>query len=252
MAKPTKTVEHHFGLHAVESLLSTMPEHVLGLFVLQGRDDERLHTLIQQATPHGISVQKASRDTLNKMSEGAQHQGIVAAVRPAPTLDEGDLAQLVENTNDVLLLVLDQVTDPHNLGACMRTAAAMGVHGVIAPRDRAAGLTPIARKVAAGAVEVVPFYQVTNLSRTLAALQEQGVQTVGTLLEDTAKPIHTIDLTGKLAIVMGAEDVGLRRLTQTHCDYLAYIPMSGQLQSLNVSVATGMALYEACRQRQLS
>ena len=186
------------------------------------------------------------------MSDGAQHQGIVAAVRPAPTLDESDLAQLVEKTENVLLLVLDQVTDPHNLGACMRTAAAMGVHGVIAPRDRAAGLTPIARKVAAGAVEVVPFFQVTNLARTLVALQEQGVQTVGTLLDETAKPIHTIDLTGKLAIIMGAEDTGLRRLTQTHCDYLAYIPMSGQLQSLNVSVATGMALYEACRQRQTS
>lgn len=252
MAKPTKAVEHHFGLHAVESLLNTMPEQILGLFILQGRDDERLHALIKQAEPHGISVQKASRDTLSNMSEGAQHQGIVAAVRPAPVLDESDLAELVQSTENVLLLVLDQVTDPHNLGACMRTAAAMGVHGVIAPRDRAAGLTPAARKVAAGAVELVPFFQVTNLSRTLVALQEQGVQTVGTLLDETAKPIHQIDLTGKLAIIMGAEDTGLRRLTQTHCDYFAYIPMTGKLQSLNVSVAAGMALYEACRQRQAS
>lgn len=249
MAKPTKAVEHHFGLHAVESLLDSLPEQILGLFVLQGRDDERLHALTKKAEPHGISVQKASRDTLSKMSEGAQHQGIVAAVRPAPVLDESDLETLVESTENVLLLVLDQVTDPQNLGACMRTAAAMGVHGVIAPRDRAAGLTPAARKVAAGAVELVPFFQVTNLSRTLVALQEQGVQTVGTLLDETAKPIHKIDLTGKLAIIMGAEDTGLRRLTQTHCDYLAYIPMTGKLQSLNVSVATGMALYEACRQR---
>ncbi|WP_410209701.1 23S rRNA (guanosine(2251)-2'-O)-methyltransferase RlmB [Aquirhabdus sp.] len=250
MAKAAKTVEHHFGLHAVESLLSTMPEQVLGLFVLQGRDDERLQALVKQAEPHGISVQKASRDTLSKMSEGAQHQGIVAAVRPAPVSDEGDLERLVRSTHNVFLLALDQVTDPHNLGACMRTAAAMGVHGVIAPRDRAAGLTPIARKVAAGAAEVIPFFQVTNLSRTLVALQEMGVQTVGTMLDESAKPLHQIDLTGALTIVMGAEDTGLRRLTQENCDQLAYIPMAGTLQSLNVSVATGMAIYEACRQRQ--
>jgi 23S rRNA (guanosine2251-2'-O)-methyltransferase len=250
MAKAAKTVEHHFGLHAVESLLNTMPEQVLGLFVLQGRDDERLQALVKLAEPHGISVQKASRDTLSKMSEGAQHQGIVAAVRPAAVSDEGDLERLVRSTSNVFLLALDQVTDPHNLGACIRTAAAMGVHGVIAPRDRAAGLTPIARKVAAGAAEVIPFFQVTNLSRTLVALQEMGVQTVGTMLDESAKPLHQIDLTGALTIVMGAEDTGLRRLTQENCDQLAYIPMSGTLQSLNVSVATGMAIYEACRQRQ--
>ncbi len=250
MAKPAKTVEHHFGLHAVESLLASMPEHILGLFVLQGRDDERLQALVKQAEPHGISVQKASRDTLSRLAEGGQHQGIVAAVRPAQISDEGDLARLVEATPNVFLLALDQVTDPHNLGACMRTAAAMGVHGIIAPRDRAAGLTPVARKVAAGAADVIPFFQVTNLVRTLVALQEQGVFSVGTMLDESAKPLHQIDLSGNLVIVMGAEDTGLRRLTQETCDHLAYIPMSGKLQSLNVSVAAGMAVYEACRQRQ--
>ena len=250
MAKPAKTVEHHFGLHAVESLLGSMPEQILGLFVLQGREDERLNALIKLAEPHGISVQKASRDTLSRLAEGGQHQGIVAAVRPAPVSDEGDLARLVESTPNVFLLALDQVTDPHNLGACMRTAAAMGVHGIIAPRDRAAGLTPVARKVAAGAADVTPFFQVTNLVRTLVAIQELGVFSVGTMLDENAKPLHQVDLTGKLVIVMGAEDTGLRRLTQETCDQLAYIPMSGKLQSLNVSVAAGMAVYEACRQRQ--
>lgn len=250
MAKPAKTVEHHFGLHAVESLLTSLPEQILGLFVLQGRDDERLNALIKQAEPHGISVQKASRDTLSRLAEGGQHQGIVAAVRPAPVADESDLARLVESTPNVFLLALDQVTDPHNLGACMRTAAAMGVHGIIAPRDRAAGLTPVARKVAAGAADVIPFFQVTNLARTLVAIQELGVFSVGTMLDENAKPLHQVDLTGKLVIVMGAEDTGLRRLTQDTCDQLAYIPMSGKLQSLNVSVAAGMAVYEACRQRQ--
>jgi 23S rRNA (guanosine2251-2'-O)-methyltransferase len=145
---------------------------------------------------------------------------------------------------------LDNVTDPHNLGACIRTAAAMGAQAVVVPRDRAAGLTPTARKVAAGGAELIKFVQVTNLARTLQNLQEQGVFVVGTLLDATAKPLDQIDLNGKLAIVMGAEDSGLRRLTQERCDQLAYIPMQGQLQSLNVSVAAGMALYEACRQRQ--
>jgi 23S rRNA (guanosine2251-2'-O)-methyltransferase len=250
MAKPAKSVEHHFGLHAVESLLNSMPEQILGLFVLQGRDDERLHALTALAETHGVSVQKASRDTLSRLAEGGQHQGIVAAVRPAVMSDEGDLARLVESTPNVFLLALDQVTDPHNLGACMRTAAAMGVHGIIAPRDRAAGLTPVARKVAAGAADVIPFFQVTNLVRTLVALQEQGVFAVGTMLDEAAKPLHQIDLTGNLVIVMGAEDTGLRRLTQETCDHLAFIPMGGKLQSLNVSVAAGMAVYEACRQRQ--
>lgn len=251
MAKPSKHPEYHFGIHAVESLLQTTPEHVLGLFVLQGRDDERLQALLQLAAPHGISVQKASRDTLSKMSEGAQHQGIVASVRPQPVLDETDLAALVESQPQVFLLALDQITDPHNLGACIRTAAAMGVHGVIAPKDRAAGLTPVARKVAAGGAEVIPFFQVTNLARTLAALQEQGVRIIGTMLDETAAPLHQIDLTGAITLVMGAEGTGLRRLTQEHCDHLTYIPMAGSLQSLNVSVATGMAIYEASRQRNV-
>lgn len=245
MAKP----EYHFGLHAVESLLLTQPELVLSLFVLQGRDDERLSHLLALAGPHGISVQKASRDTLAKLAASPQHQGIVAAVRPATVLNEQDLDQLLAGKANIFLLALDQVTDPHNLGACIRTAAAMGVDAVIAPRDRAASLTPTARKVAAGGAEKVAFVQVTNLARTLAHLREQGVRVIGTLLDEQARPIDQCDFSGAITVVMGAEDTGLRRLTQQQCDQTAYIPMRGDLQSLNVSVATGMALYEACRQR---
>jgi 23S rRNA (guanosine2251-2'-O)-methyltransferase len=249
MAKP----EYHFGLHAVEALLQTQPELILNLFVLQGREDKRLNQLLELAVPHGISVQKAGRETLARMAGSPQHQGIVAAIRAPTVLNEEDLHQLINRLRHekqpIFLLALDQVTDPHNLGACIRTAAAMGVHAVIAPKDRAAGLTPTARKVAAGGAEKLDFIQVTNLSRTLAELKEQHIQVVGTILNDEAKPINQCDLTGDIVLVMGAEDTGLRRLTQQQCDQMAYIPMSGQLQSLNVSVATGMALYEACRQR---
>lgn len=249
MAKP----EYHFGLHAVEALLQTQPELVLNLFVLQGREDKRLNQLLELAKPHGISVQKSGRETLARLAGSPQHQGVVAAIRAPTVLNEEDLYRLIERLREenqpIFLLALDQVTDPHNLGACIRTAAAMGVHAVITPKDRAAGLTPTARKVAAGGAEKLDFIQVTNLSRTLAELKEQQVQVVGTVLNDEAKPIDQCHLSGDIVIVMGAEDTGLRRLTQQQCDQLAYIPMLGQLQSLNVSVATGMTLYEACRQR---
>jgi 23S rRNA (guanosine2251-2'-O)-methyltransferase len=241
--------EHHYGLHAIEALLSRQPEQVLNLFVLQGREDERLSHVLKLAKTHGVSVQKASRETLNKLADSPQHQGVVAAVRPLPVFDETDLERLLEQHTQPLLLILDQITDPHNVGACLRTAAAMGVTAVIAPRDRAAGLTPTARKVAAGGAEVVPFIQVTNLARSMQWLKDQGVFMVGTLLDDTAKPLEQCALTGAIGIVMGAEDTGMRRLTRDSCDQLAYIPMSGRLQSLNVSVACGMALYEVCRQR---
>ena len=241
--------EHYYGVHAVESLLELEPERVLTLFTLKGRDDQRLKKILTLAEPFGISVQKASRDTLEKLAGLPFHQGVVAAVRPQPTLNEDDLEQLLAQKSDVLILALDQVTDPHNLGACIRTAAAMGVDAVVVPRDRSASLTPTARKVAAGGAEKVKFIQVTNLGKTLAAMKQQEVKVVGTLLDDTALPIQSCDLTGRLVVVMGAEDTGIRPINQAQCDEKIYIPMSGDLQSLNVSVATGMALYEVCRQR---
>lgn len=248
MAKP----EYYYGVHSVESLLELEPERVLTLFTLKGRDDQRLQKILELAEPFGISVQKASRDSLEKLAGLPFHQGVVAAVRPHPTLNEKDLDTLLQADSKPLLLALDQVTDPHNLGACIRTAAAMGVTAVIVPRDRSASLTPTARKVAAGGAEKVKFIQVTNLARTLAHLkQEFNVRVVGTMLDEKALPIQQFDFTDTaVCVVMGAEDTGLRPITQSQCDQTVFIPMAGNLQSLNVSVATGMALYEACRQRQ--
>ncbi|NHB58105.1 23S rRNA (guanosine(2251)-2'-O)-methyltransferase RlmB [Acinetobacter shaoyimingii] len=247
MAKP----EYYYGIHSVESLLELEPERVLTLFALKGREDQRLKRIFELADPFGISIQKASRDSLEKLAGQPFHQGVVAAVRPHPTLNENDLEKLIQNTKDVFLLALDQITDPHNLGACIRTAAAMGVHAVVVPRDRSASLTPTARKVAAGGAEKVKFIQVTNLARTLAKIKDEfNVRVVGTMLDEHALPIQECDLTGPIAIIMGAEDTGLRPITQSQCDHKVYIPMDGNLQSLNVSVATGMALYEACRQRK--
>ena len=247
MAKP----EYFYGVHSVESLLELEPERVLTLFALKGRDDQRLKRIFELAEPFGVSIQKASRDSLEKLAGQPFHQGVVAAVRPHPTLNEADLEKLIQDNSNAFLLALDQVTDPHNLGACIRTAAAMGVHAVVVPRDRSASLTPTARKVAAGGAEKVKFIQVTNLARTLDKIKNEfNVRVVGTMLDEEALPIHECDLTGPIAIIMGAEDTGLRPITQAQCDYKVYIPMQGNLQSLNVSVAIGMALYEAYRQRQ--
>lgn len=245
--------EYFYGVHSVESLLELEPERVLTLFALKGRDDQRLKRVLELAEPFGISVQQASRDKLEKLAGQPFHQGVVAAVRAHPTLNEKDLEALLNEKPQALLLALDHITDPHNLGACIRTAAAMGVEAVIAPRDRSATLTPTARKVAAGGANKVKFIQVTNLARTLGQMKDDfNVRVVGTMLDEKALPVQQFDFTGTgICIVMGAEDTGLRPITQSQCDQTVYIPMAGNLQSLNVSVATGMALYEACRQRNV-
>ena len=245
--------EYFYGVHSVESLLELEPERVLTLFTLKGRDDQRLKNVLALADPFGISVQQASRDKLEKLAGQPFHQGVVAAVRPHPTLNEQDLDDLLKQNPQALLLALDQVTDPHNLGACIRTAAAMGVEAVIVSRDRSASLTPTARKIAAGGAEKVKFIQVTNLARTLGNIKDEfNVRVVGTMLDEKALPVKQFDFTGTgICVVMGAEDTGLRPITQSQCDQTVYIPMAGNLQSLNVSVATGMALYEACRQRNV-
>jgi len=245
--------EYFYGVHSVESLLELEPERVLTLFTLKGRDDQRLKNVLALADPFGISVQQASSEKLEKLAGQPFHQGVVAAVRPHPTLNEQDLDELLKQNPQALLLALDQVTDPHNLGACIRTAAAMGVEAVIVARDRSASLTPTARKIAAGGAEKVKFIQVTNLARTLGNIKEEfNVRVVGTMLDEKALPVNEFDFTGTgICVVMGAEDTGLRPITQSQCDQTVYIPMAGNLQSLNVSVATGMALYEACRQRNV-
>ncbi|QIZ78658.1 23S rRNA (guanosine(2251)-2'-O)-methyltransferase RlmB [Ferrimonas lipolytica] len=237
-----------FGLHAVEALLQRQPERVKELWLLKGREDERLTSITTLATQFGLKPQVTSRKVLDEKSESTQHQGVLARCVAEPVKGENELDELLDRTDVPFLLVLDGVTDPHNLGACIRSADAAGVHGVIVPRDRSAGLGPIVRKVAVGAAEAVPLFQVTNLARTLRHLQERGVWIVGAAGEAT-HTLYQSKLTGPLAIAMGAEGKGLRRLTREVCDDLISIPMAGEVSSLNVSVATGISLFEAVRQR---
>lgn len=237
-----------FGLHALDAVLESHPEQVLEVWILKGRDDERLNNLQARLQVVGVKAQPSSRQALDAKADGGQHQGVVARVKAQPTLNEADLDALLAAQASPLLLVLDGVTDPHNLGACLRTADAAGVHGVIVPKDKSAGLTPVARKVACGAAEHVPLFQVTNLARTLRALQDKGVWVVGTAGE-AEHHVYQAKLEGSLALVMGAEGKGMRRLTREHCDQLVSIPMAGSVSSLNVSVATGVCLFEIVRQR---
>jgi 23S rRNA (guanosine2251-2'-O)-methyltransferase len=240
-----------YGIHALEVLLEREPERLIELFVLKGRDDQRLTDIVNQARRFGVSVQFCQRRTLDDKVEGAQHQGVVARAKPARVLDESDLDAIVAANSAPFLLILDGVTDPHNLGACIRSADAAGVHAVVVPKDKSAGLTPTVSKVACGAAEVVPFIQVTNLARTLKELQQAGVWVVGTAGE-AEQTLYQARLTGPMALVMGAEGKGMRRLTREHCDELIKLPMAGSVSSLNVSVATGICLYEIVRQRQAS
>lgn len=238
-----------FGFHAIEAVLDKSPERVIEVFVLKGRNDERLNHVITELRRSGISVQFMNKKALDDKAKGEQHQGIMARVKPAPQLGESDLADIVASKGrDVFILVLDGVTDPHNLGACLRSADAAGVDAVIVTKDKSAGLSPTTIKVACGAAETVPLIQVTNLARTLRQLQDDGVWITGTAGE-TDKLLFDMDFTGPTAIVMGAEGVGMRRLTREHCDDLVKIPMQGSVTSLNVSVATGIALFEVLRQR---
>jgi 23S rRNA (guanosine2251-2'-O)-methyltransferase len=242
-----------YGLHAISAVIERSPERLLELWVAQPRDDARIRELKERAQALGVSVQSAHTDALTKLVGEAAHQGAVAALRPLKSWDEHDLIQMLEALEDLkqdpLLLILDGVTDPHNLGACLRTADAAGVHAVVIPKDRAATVDGVVRKVAAGAAEFVPVVSVTNLARTLDALKARGVWVVGT---DDGAPttLYAVDLMRPLALVLGAEGSGMRRLTRDRCDFLARIPMAGQVSSLNVSVAAGVALFEACRQRK--
>lgn len=239
-----------YGLHAVQSVLEREADSVLKLWLEHSRRDAKAKKLIQLAHDAGINLLRVSRDELDKLAgEKANHQGIVALTRETPAGNEKDLKQLLAGLNvPAFLLILDGVQDPHNLGACLRTADAAGVHAVIAPRDKATGLTATVRKVACGAAETVPFIQVTNLARTMRDLQQAGIWLIGTSL-DTTQNLYQADLTGPVAIVLGAEGKGLRRLTAEHCDSLVKLPMLGTVQSLNVSVSAGVCLYEAVRQR---
>lgn len=241
--------ENIYGIHAVSAFLNTAPERLIEVYVLKGREDKRLQPLLNELHRLGISVQFVNRQTLNKKADGEVHQGIIARIQPAKELNEADLDAILKNKQSPLLLVLDGVTDPHNLGACLRTADAAGVCAVIVPKDKSAQLSSIARKVACGAAEVIPLIRVTNLARTLRDLQnEHNIWVVGTAGEAT-ETLYQAKLTGGLALVMGAEGDGMRRLTRENCDQLISIPMAGSVSSLNVSVATGVCLFEIVRQR---
>jgi 23S rRNA (guanosine2251-2'-O)-methyltransferase len=241
--------ENIFGLHSVQALLKSAPQRVLEVFMVQGRNDQRLTKILHLSQSNEISCKIVDRKKLDEMVGDENHQGVVAVCTPGEVHDEKFLFDLLENLNEpAFVLILDGVTDPHNLGACMRTAEAAGVHVVIVPKDKSVGLTPVARKVACGAAEVLPLVPVTNLARTLKKLQEKGVWLFGAAGEADAS-VYQANLTGNIGILMGAEGDGLRRLTQETCDHLINIPMAGTVSSLNVSVATGVVLFEAVRQR---
>lgn len=228
---------------------ATHQSALLSYGLYKGREDERVLPLINSATQFGVSVQRSSRKVLDDKSASSQHQGIVARVKPAKILTENDLDVLLEKTDQAFLLILDGVTDPHNLGACLRNADAAGVQGIIVPKDNSVGLTATVSKVACGAAETIPLFQVTNLARTMRHIQQKGVWIIGAAGEADCE-LYQADLKGSLAIAMGAEDKGLRRLTRESCDSIVSIPMAGSVSSLNVSVATGICLFEAVRQRK--
>jgi 23S rRNA (guanosine2251-2'-O)-methyltransferase len=240
--------EFIYGIHAINAVLDKSPERVIEAFVLKGRQDDRLVPVLNELQRLGISVQPMGRKALDDKADGANHQGVIARVKPTKNLTEHDLDIIIAQHENPLLLILDGVTDPHNLGACLRNADAAGVVAVIVPKDKSAPMTAAVSKVACGAAETVPFVRVTNLARTMRALQEQGVWIVGTAGEAT-HDIYQAKMIGPLAIVMGAEGDGMRRLTRETCDDLIKIPMAGTVSSLNVSVATGICLFEAVRQR---
>lgn len=236
-----------FGFHAVTSRIRHEASSVEEIYVDSGRSDGRMKELIQAAKAVGVRVIPTDDQRLSNIVGTRRHQGVVAKAGElslARNLDE--LLDAIDGPP--LLLVLDGITDPHNLGACLRVADGVGAHAVIAPKDRAVGLNATAAKVASGAAETVPYITVTNLARTLRELKDRDIMLVGTT-DDVEMNIYGVDLSGGLAIVMGSEGEGMRRLTRETCDVLVQIPMFGSVESLNVSVASGVCLYEARRQR---
>ncbi len=239
-----------FGIHAVEVLLKRNSGAIQQIYVQNNRRDQRLHKLIKLAQNKAVKVVQKSREELDELTE-QRHQGVIAQCGSLKksSYHEKQIPELLQKIDgDPFILILDGVTDPHNLGACLRSADAAGVHMVIAPKDNATGITDVTRKVACGAAEAIPFIMVTNLVRTMKLLQEQGIWFYGTAGE-AQHDIYQSDLAGPIAIVMGAEGDGMRRLTKETCDHLIKIPMAGEVSSLNVSVATGVTLFEVVRQR---
>jgi 23S rRNA (guanosine2251-2'-O)-methyltransferase len=237
-----------FGFHAVTVRLKTAASSITEIHVDATRRDQRMRQFVERATEAGVRIIESDDDRLHKLCGTHRHQGVVArvnAVAKSHSLD--DTLDAVEGPP--LLLVLDGITDPHNLGACLRVADGAGAHAVIAPKDHAVGINATVAKVASGAAETVPYFMVTNLARTLGELKERDIRVIGT--SDTAdKSLYDLDLSGPVALVLGAEGTGMRQLTGKTCDELVRLPMKGAVESLNVSVASGVCLYEALRQRE--
>jgi len=237
------------GIHAVDAALSRAPGQLIQVIVAEGSRNPRVHELQQQARQKGVRVIVENRAVLDRRSDGERHQDVIAEFAAANLHGEQDLDRLLDAIEgDPLILVLDGVQDPHNLGACLRTADAAGVGLVILPKDRSAPLTPVARRAASGAAEVLPILLATNLARVLKRLKQRGVWLAGTA-DQAERDIYEMDLTGPLALVVGSEGQGMRRLTAELCDYRLRIPMAGTVNSLNVSVASAVCLYEILRQR---
>lgn len=242
-----------YGIHAVAAALKNNVKNVSELWLLdQGGKNQRLNQIAELAKAAHIPAHAASHGELDAYTNGAHHQGVMASLKEKQAMHETELAGFLKTLDQPpFLLVLDGIQDPHNLGACIRTANAAGVHAVIVPKDRAVGITAVVRKVASGAAESMPFIQATNLARTLGALKDAGVWIIGAD-EEGGTPLFDADLSGPVALVLGAEGKGLRRLTRDHCDVMVSIPMAGSVESLNVSVAAGICLYEVMRQRMAS
>ncbi|MDG1931131.1 MAG: 23S rRNA (guanosine(2251)-2'-O)-methyltransferase RlmB [Luminiphilus sp.] len=242
-----------FGYHAVESLIRREPSRVATLQVQGDRRDKRMQAMCELARNQGVVVVSCAKSDLDTRV-GGRHQGVVAVLHAgvqheaAGMISEADLMERVADAPSPLLLILDGVTDPHNLGACLRSADAAGVTAVIFPKDKSADVTDVVRKVASGAAEAVPWARVTNLARTIDALKQAGVWIIGTD-GDAAETVYERDLTVPCAVILGSEGAGMRRLTRDLCDFTAKLPMAGSVSSLNVSVAAGICLFEALRQR---
>ncbi|HEX6706489.1 MAG TPA: 23S rRNA (guanosine(2251)-2'-O)-methyltransferase RlmB [Albitalea sp.] len=237
-----------FGFHAVTVRLKTAPKSIVEIHVDATRRDQRMRQFVERATEAGAKLVDSDDERLAKMCGSHRHQGVVARVEVLATQHSlDDTLDAVDGPP--LLLVLDGITDPHNLGACLRVADGAGAHAVIAPKDHAVGINATVAKVASGAAETVPYFMVTNLARTLNELKERDIRVIGTS-DDAPKSLYELDLTGPLALVLGAEGTGMRQLTGRTCDELVRLPMKGAVESLNVSVASGICLYEALRQRE--
>ena len=236
-----------FGFHAVGVRLRTAPQSIVELYVEASRRDARMRQFLQKAQEAGLRPIEADGLRLARLAGSAGHQGVVARVEPLPVTHSLD--DLLDGLSvPPLLLVLDGVTDPHNLGACLRVADGAGAHAVIAPKDHAVGINATVAKVASGAAETIPYFMVTNLARTLGELKERSIWCLG-LSDEATQSLYQSDLKAPTALVLGAEGTGLRQLTRKTCDALVSIPMLGAVESLNVSVASGICLYEALRQR---